>query len=247
MRPLDQKTALVTGGSRGIGAAVARRLARDGAAVAITYVNGAAAAEAVVRAIEGQGGKALAIRADNADPAAVAAAVAHAAEALGRIDILVNNAGIFHAGPIAEFSAADFDRTMAINVRAAFVAVQAVLPVMPDGGRIVSIGSNLALRAPTPGLSLYSTSKAAIAGLTQALARELGPRRITVNVVHPGSTDTDMNPADGPHAADQRALMANPAGYAAPEEVADVVAHLASPGARSVTGAAWTIDNGANL
>lgn len=247
MRPLDGKTALVTGGSRGIGAAIARRLARDGAAVAITYVNGAAAAEAVVRAIQDQGGKALAIRADNADAAAAAAAVAHAAEALGRIDILVNNAGIFHAGPVAEFSAADFDRTMAINVRAAFVAVQAVLPVMPDGGRIVSIGSNLALRAPTPGLSLYSTSKAAIAGLTQALARELGPRRITVNVVHPGSTDTDMNPADGPHAADQRALMANPAGYAAPEEIADVVAHLASPAARSVTGAAWTIDNGANL
>lgn len=247
MSKLDGKIALVTGGSRGIGAAIATRLANDGAAVAITYVNGAEPAEALVRAIKSNSGRALAIRADNQDPQAVEAAVAQVAKAFGRVDILVNNAGIFDVGPIETLTAADFDRTMAVNVRAAFVSVKSVLAVMPDGGRIISIGSNLAVRAPHPGLSLYTASKAAITGLSQALARELGPRSITVNVVHPGSTGTDMNPADGPHSVAQKALMATVNGFADPTEIADVVAFLASPGARSVTGAAWTIDNGANI
>ncbi len=243
---LKGKVALVTGGSRGIGAAIARRLAADGAAVALTYVNGAQAAAKVVRAIEAAGGTALALRADAADAAEVEAAVAAVAQGFGRIDILVNNAGIFHAAPIETLSLADFDATISINLRSAFVASKAALAVMPDGGRIISIGSNLAVRATSPGLSLYTASKAAIAGLSQALARELGPRAITVNVVHPGSTDTDMNPADGPHAREQKGLMSNPAGFADPGEIADVVAFLASPAARSVTGAAWTVDNGAN-
>lgn len=247
MSKLDGKIALVTGGSRGIGAAIAARLANDGAAVAITCVNGAEPAEALVRAIKSNSGRALAIRADNQDPQAVEAAVAQVAKAFGRVDILVNNAGIFDVGPIETLTAADFDRTMAVNVRAAFVSAKSVLAVMPDGGRIISIGSNLAVRAPHPGLSLYTASKAALTGLSQALARELGPRSITVNVVHPGSTRTDMNPADGPHSGAQKALMATVNGFADPTEIADVVAFLASPGARSVTGAAWTIDNGANI
>jgi NAD(P)-dependent dehydrogenase (short-subunit alcohol dehydrogenase family) len=247
MPALEGKTALVTGGSRGIGAAIATQLAERGATVALTYVNGGAQADSVVRAIESRGGKAIAIRADNRDAQAIEAAVTKVAEAFGRVDILVNNAGIFHVGPVETLTVDDFDATMAINVRAAFVASRAVLPVMPDGGRIISIGSNLAVRVPQAGLSLYTTSKAALAALTQALARELGLRRITVNVVHPGSTHTDMNPADGPHSAGQKALMANPLGFADPGEIAEVVAYLASPAARSVTGAAWTIDNGANL
>jgi NAD(P)-dependent dehydrogenase (short-subunit alcohol dehydrogenase family) len=246
MSTLNGKVALVTGGSRGIGAAIAKRLAADGAKVVLTYVNGAEAAANVVKAIEVAGGTALALRADASDRADVEAAVAGTAETFGRIDILVNNAGIFHAAPIETLSLDDFDQTFSINVRSAFVASKAALSVMPDGGRIISIGSNLAVRATSPGLSLYTASKAAIAGLSQALARELGPRGITVNAVHPGSTDTDMNPADGPHAREQKGRMSNPAGFANPGEIADVVAYLASPAARSVTGAAWTVDNGAN-
>lgn len=247
MSDLNGKTAFVTGGSRGIGAAIARRLAKDGAAVAITYVSGADQAKAAVAAIVGEGGRAIAIRADNQDAVAVRNAVVQAADTLGGLDILVNNAGIFDARPIGDFSIEDYDRSMSINVRAAFVAIQTALDVLPDGGRIISIGSNLAVRAPSPGLSLYTTSKAALTGLTQALARELGPRRITVNIVHPGSTDTDMNPADGPHATNQKALMANTSGFAGPDEIAGIVAYLASDEARSVTGAAWTVDNGANV
>ncbi|MBB3593896.1 NAD(P)-dependent dehydrogenase (short-subunit alcohol dehydrogenase family) [Rhizobium sp. BK529] len=246
MSVLNGKVAFVTGGSRGIGAAIAKRLAADGARVVLTYVNGVEAAAGVVRAIEAAGGMALAVRADASDAVDVEAAVATAAETFGRIDILVNNAGIFQAAPIETLSLDDFDATFSINVRSAFVASKAALAFMPDGGRIISIGSNLAVRATSPGLSLYTASKAAIAGLSQALARELGPRRITVNTVHPGSTDTDMNPADGPHAGEQKGRMSNPAGFADPGEIADVVAYLASPAARSVTGAAWTVDNGAN-
>jgi NAD(P)-dependent dehydrogenase (short-subunit alcohol dehydrogenase family) len=247
MSSLTGKVALVTGGSRGIGAAIAKRLAADGATVALTYVNGEKAAETVVAAIVESGGKALALRADSAKPEDVEGAVSATAEAFGRVDILVNNAGIFQAGPVEALSTADFDRTFAVNVRAAFVAARAALSVMPDGGRIISIGSNLALRAPSPGLSLYTASKAAVAGLSLALARELGPRGITVNTVHPGSTNTDMNPEDGAHAGQQRSLMAGDKGFADPSEIAGVVAYLASPAAGSVTGAAWTIDSGANI
>lgn len=182
---LDGKRALVTGGSRGIGAAIARRLAREGADVAITYASSAGAAAGVAAEIEALGRRALAITADNRDAAAVEAAVDQAAAALGGIDILVNNAGIFLAAPADDLSLEDFDATMAVNLRAPFVAVRAVLPHMGEGGRIVAIGSNVALVAPTPGFSVYSTSKAAVTMLHQALARDLAPRGITVNTVHP--------------------------------------------------------------
>ncbi len=245
MSKLTGKVAFVTGGSRGIGAAIAKKLAIDGALVAITYVTGKASAEAVVSAIETNGGKAVAIMADSADPVQVDKAVSEAAELLGPIDILVNNAGVFPTGLIGDTTDAEFDRAFAINVRAGFAATRAALKTMPNGGRVIFIGSSLALRVQGPGLSVYSATKAAVAVMSQALARELGPRGITVNTVHPGSTNTDMNPADGPWAANQIGMMSNPAGFASAGEVADVVGYLASFEARSVTGAAWTIDNGA--
>lgn len=246
MASLQGKTALVTGGSRGIGAAIARRLAADGADVALTYASSEQQAEQVAAQVRAHGRQALAIRADNTDPKAVADAVARAAAQFGKIDILVNNAGIFRVGHPTELTVDDFDITMAVNVRAAFVAAKAVAAVMPDGGRIISIGSNLAVRVPGQGMSLYSASKAALVGMTQGMARDFGPRGITVNVVHPGSTATDMNPPDGPHSDWQRSLMAGQQRFASPDEVAAVVALLASPEAQAVTGAAWTIDNGTN-
>jgi NAD(P)-dependent dehydrogenase (short-subunit alcohol dehydrogenase family) len=242
---LQGKAALVTGGSRGIGAAIALRLARAGADVALTYARSADKARSVVRQIEELGRRGLAIQADNLDVGAVDAAVAAAIGEFGRLDILVNSAGIYHAGPIEEMTLEAFDETMAINFRAPFVASKAAAAVMSDGGRIISIGSNLAERAPAPGTSLYSASKAALVGLTKGLARDLGPRGITVNVVHPGSTDTDMNLADGEFADAQRSLMAIPQ-FGAPEDVAGLVAWLAGPQGRFVTGSALTIDGGAN-
>ncbi|MDQ8756705.1 SDR family oxidoreductase [Sphingosinicella sp. LHD-64] len=245
MTRLTGKRALVTGGSRGIGAAIARRLAAEGADVALTYTASADAAEQVAAQIVKGGRKALAIRADNRDAAAVEAAVNQAAEALGGLDILVNNAGIWAAAPGETLSLEAFDETIAVNLRAAFVAVRAALPHMGEGGRIVAIGSNLAIRAPHEGLAAYAASKAGLAAMSQALARDLGPRGITVNTVHPGSTDTDMNPANGEHAGPQVALMARKH-YADPAEVAAAVAFLAAPEAQSITGAALTIDNGQN-
>ncbi|MFF2024692.1 SDR family NAD(P)-dependent oxidoreductase [Streptomyces sp. NPDC058171] len=247
MSTLTGKVALVTGGSRGIGAAVVRRLARDGAAVAFTYVSdlGAQRAEAVVAEVEALGGRALMIKADSADPAAVVEAVRHTADELGRLDVLVNNAGIFPFGPMEEVTLEELDRALAVHARAAFLAVQAASPHLPAGGRIISIGSNLAERVPFGGVALYSMSKAALGGLTRALAREFGPRDITVNVVHPGSTDTDMNPGDGQDADDQRTLSAL-GRFLAPDDVAATVAHLAGPGGRHITGAAITVDAGTN-
>lgn len=246
MSSLSGKVALVTGGSRGIGAAVARKLAAEGAAVGITYEYADRAASEVVRSIEATGARVMAIRADNRSEDAVIAAVQTVAGAWGRLDILVNSAGVFRVAPVDTLSLEDFDHTLSVNLRAAFIAMKAAAPLMADGGRIVSIGSNLAVRATDIGLSAYTASKAGLAGLTQAVARDLGPRGITVNIVHPGSTDTDMNPAKGPHAQAQRDLMASRGDFARPGEIADVVAYLASPAARAVTGAAWTIDGGAN-
>ncbi|MER9479962.1 SDR family oxidoreductase [Mesorhizobium sp. M0494] len=243
-RRLNGKAALVTGGSRGIGAAIARRLAADGAGVAITYVNGEEGARAVVREIEAAGGRAFAIKADNRDAGAIEAAVDEAAKAFGRLDILVNSA-IWRAAPIDALSLADFDETMEVNLRAPFVAAKAAAAHMGEGGRIISIGSNLAERATDAGLCAYSASKAALVGLTKAFARDLGPRGITANVVHPGSTDTDMNPAGGPHAEHQRQKMAMPR-FGTADEIAGMVAWLAGPEGRFVTGAALTIDGGAN-
>ncbi|KUF18520.1 SDR family NAD(P)-dependent oxidoreductase [Streptomyces silvensis] len=247
MTDLVGKVALVTGGSRGIGAAIVRRLARDGADVAFTYVSpaGKAKAEEVVAAVEAAGRRAVAVQADAADPDAVRAAVDRAAAELGRLDILVNNAGVWSDGPFEEVSQAEVDRVLAIHVRAAFVGAQAASPHLPEGGRIVSIGSNLALRAPFPGVVLYAMSKSALGGFTRALARELGPRGITVNAVHPGSTDTDMNPADGENADHQRGLSAL-GRYSHADDIAATVAHLAGPGGGTITGAELTVDGGAN-
>jgi 3-oxoacyl-[acyl-carrier protein] reductase len=243
MGGLAGKVALVTGGSRGIGAAIAKRLAADGADVAVTYVSNPAGAQATVAAIQALGRRALAIQADAADASAVAAAVDKTAKELGRLDILVNNAGIYDTKPIENFSIADFDKIVAVNLRAAFAATKAGVAHMKDGGRVVSIGSGLAERMPFPGVAVYSMTKAAIAALMQGLARELGPRGITVNTVHPGSIDTDMNPADGPYADFQRSLSAV-GRYGKAEEIAAAVAYLVSPDAAFVTGADLKVDGG---
>jgi 3-oxoacyl-[acyl-carrier protein] reductase len=195
--------------------------------------------------IERAGRRGLAIAADNTDSSAVRAAVERTAAEFGRLDILVNNAGLFVAKPLEALTLDDFERTVAINVRAVFVASQAAAARMGEGGRIISIGSNLAERVPAPGMSLYSLSKAALIGLTKGLARDLGPRGITVNLVHPGSTNTDMNPANGEDADAQRSLMAIPR-FGDPRDVAGLVAWLASEESRFATGAAFTIDGGAN-
>lgn len=245
MTALRGKRALVTGGSRGIGAAIAKRLASDGADVALTYERSDDRAQAVLAEIEKLGRQGLAIKADSADAAAVKAAVDQAAEAFGGLDILVNNAGIFRGGPIETMTIEDVDATLAVNVRAVVVASQAALAYMGDGGRIISIGSNLATQVPAPGMSLYSMSKSALIAWTQGLARDLGGRGITVNIVHPGSTDTDMNPANGTQAEGQRSRMAIPQ-YGKAEDVAALVAYVAGPQARSINGTGLTIDGGAN-
>ncbi|MBU9341514.1 SDR family NAD(P)-dependent oxidoreductase [Burkholderia multivorans] len=245
MNRLQGKRALVTGGSRGIGAAIAKRLAADGADVAVTYEKSAERAQAVVAEIETLGRRAVAIRADSADPAAVRAAVDRAADTLGGLDILVNNAGIFRAGSLDALTLDDIDATLNVNVRAVIVASQAAARHLGEGGSIVSTGSCLATRVPDAGMSLYAASKAALIGWTQGLARDLGPRGITVNIVHPGSTDTDMNPADGEHADAQLARMAIPR-YGKADDVAALVAFVVGPEGRSINGTGLTIDGGAN-
>ncbi|MFG2261744.1 SDR family oxidoreductase [Streptomyces sp. NPDC048720] len=240
---LDGKVALVTGGSRGIGAAVALRLARAGADVAVTYVNGKEAADGVVRAVEALGRRAVALRADSADPREAAGAVGRAAEAYGGLDVLVNNVGVGLLGPLDSLSPQDVDRVLAVNVRGVFLASQAAAAVLADGGRIVTIGTCMTQRVPGPGGTLYAMSKSALVGLTRALARELGGRGITANIVHPGPTDTDMNPADGPYAAAQAAMTAL-GRFGTADEVAATVAHLAGPDAAYVTGAEFSVDGG---
>ena len=245
MLRLAGKRALVTGGSRGIGAAIALRLAQEGADVAVTYERSRDKAAEVVNAITALGRKGIAIAADNADSAAVTAAVDKAAAELGGLDILVNNAGIYRGGAVKDWTLSDIDSTLAVNVRAVVVASQAAAAHLPDGGRIISTGSCLAERVTAPGITLYAMSKAALIGFTKGLARDLGPRGITVNIVHPGSTDTDMNPADGPRADGQLARMAIPR-YGQPGDIAGLVAYLASEEARFITGAGFAIDGGAN-
>ncbi|MFI2640847.1 SDR family NAD(P)-dependent oxidoreductase [Streptomyces sp. NPDC018610] len=237
------RVALVTGGSRGIGAATAVRLAREGHDVAITYVAGKEAAEDVVRAVRRLGRWAVALRADAADPMEAAGAVDRAADALGRIDVLVNNAGVGVLGPLESLSADDAERVLAVNVRAVFLTCRAAAGRMGRGGRIVTVGSCMAQRVPGPGGTLYTTSKSALIGLTRALARELGPRGITANIVHPGPIDTDMNPADGPYASGQAAVTAL-GRFGTAEEVASMIAYLASTEAAYVTGAEFAVDGG---
>ncbi|MFE5394471.1 SDR family NAD(P)-dependent oxidoreductase [Streptomyces sp. NPDC056568] len=239
--PLTGRTALVTGGSRGIGAATVVRLAREGADVAFTYVDGKEAAEDVVRTVEALGRRAVALRADAGDAAEATGAVERAAEALGGLDVLVNNAGVGLLGPVEDFSVGDVDRVLAVNVRGVFLTARAAAARMSDGGRIITVGSCMALRVPGPGGTLYAMSKAALIGLTKALARELGGRGITANIVHPGPIDTDMNPAGGPYAEGQAALTAL-GRFGTAEEVASTVAHLAS--AAYVTGAEFSVDGG---
>jgi 3-oxoacyl-[acyl-carrier protein] reductase len=240
---LSGKVALVTGGSRGIGAAIAKRLASDGAAVAITYTGGKDKAAEVVRSIQSAGERALAIRADSADSDSVKNAVAETVRTLGRLDILVNNAGIAIMAPLGKFSLEDFDRLVAVNVRGLFVATQEASRHMTEGGRIINIGSVNADRVPFAGAAVYAMTKAAVAGLTRGLARDLGPQGITVNNVQPGPVETDLNPATGPFAETLKGFLAiNRYGQGA--EVAGMVAYLASPEAAFVTGASLTIDGG---
>ncbi|WMX44291.1 SDR family oxidoreductase [Streptomyces roseicoloratus] len=243
MSTMNGKAVLVTGGSRGMGAATAVRLAREGADVAFTYVRGEEQAREVAARIEEAGGKAFPLRADAGDAGDAAGAVEWAADALGRLDVLVNNVGVGLLGPLESISLADVDRVLAVNVRSAFLASQAAAARMEEGGRIVTIGTCMTQRVPGPGGTLYTTSKAALVGLTKALARELGGWGITANIVHPGPTDTDMNPADGPYAEGQ-ARMTALGRFGTAEEVAAMVAFLAGPDARYVTGAEFSVDGG---
>jgi 3-oxoacyl-[acyl-carrier protein] reductase len=237
------KVALVTGGSRGIGAAIAQRLAADGAAVAITYANSERQAQQVVTAIQEAGGRAVAIRADAADAGAVRAAVARTVEALGGLDILVNNAGALAMGDIDGFGFGDYQRLLAVNVTAVFVAAQEAQRHMRSGGRIITIGSVNSDYVPVPGLSVYALTKGAVASFTRGLARDLGPRGITVNNVQPGPVDTEMNPADGAFADTMRGYMAT-GQYGTGAQIAGMVAYLASEEAAFVTGASLKVDGG---
>ncbi|TDV42213.1 3-oxoacyl-[acyl-carrier protein] reductase [Actinophytocola oryzae] len=225
---------------------MATRLARDGADVAITYQRDERRAGDVVEVIKATGRRAVAMRVDSADTAEVAKAVDRVAEEFGRLDILVSNAGEFAVGPFEDLTAADFERTMNVNVRAPFLATQAAVRHMAAGGRIITIGSNVAERVVFPGFGLYATSKAALTGLTKALGRELGGRAITVNLVNPGPTDTELNPADGPNAATINGHTAL-GHFAVPEDIAATVAFLAGPDGRYVTGASLAVDGGFNI
>lgn len=241
--PLTGKVALVTGGSRSIGAAIAKRLASDGASVAITYSASPDKAEAVVDAIKAEGGRALAIRADAGDPKAVRAAVNETVAEFGGIDVLVNNAGIAINAPIDAVKFEDYERMIAVNVTGVFVATQEALRHMKAGGRIIHIGSSMTRYAAFPTASVYTLTKGAVAGFNRSLVRDVGSRGITVNTVHPGPTDTDMNPADGPVSKIVGPGMAI-GRYGKSYEIANVVAFLASPEAAVVTGADIVADGG---
>ena len=246
MKKLEGKVAFVTGGSRGIGAGIARRLAAEGARVAITYAHSADKANAVAAGIEKEGGKAIAIKADNLAADDIKSAIEQAVQQFGNIDILVLNAGVAVLKTIQEITLAEYDETMSVNTRAVFIAAQAGLQHMNNDGRIIIIGSNMADRVTIQGGGLYTMSKTALIGFTKGLARDLGSRGITVNLVQPGPIDTDMNPAVGEHADAARRMMAIPR-YGKPEEIAGLVAYLASDESGYMTGTALTMDGGYNI
>jgi 3-oxoacyl-[acyl-carrier protein] reductase len=242
---LTGKRALVTGASRGIGAAIAKALAAEGADVAITYEKSAGSAAEVVSAIKAKGRRAVAIQADSADAAAVQASVDKTVAELGGVDVLVNNAGVLRVGELKDISLADIDALLNVNVRAPIIASKAALAHLGKGGRIITIGSYFADRVPAPVLGVYAASKSALVAFTKGLARELGPKEITVNLVQPGSISTDMNPANGPYAETLKQFMAL-GQYGAPEDIANAVAFLASAKAQYITGSTLTVDGGAN-
>jgi len=241
---LTNKRALVTGASRGIGASIAKVLAAEGADVAITYEKSEKRAAEVVQAIKAQGRRAVAIQADSADPEAVQRSIDKTVVELGGLDILVNNAGILRVAELKDISLEDIDAILDVNVRGPIVATKSALPHLGKGGRIITIGSFFADRVPSPVLSVYAASKSALVAFTKGLARELGPKEITVNLVQPGSIDTDMNPAHGPFGDTLRQLTAS-GRYGGVEDIAHAVAFLASAKAQYITGSALTVDGGA--
>ena len=244
---LENKVALVTGGSRGIGAGIVRRFAREGMHVAFTHSGShPQRAQEVLREITEGDRQGLPITANNENPQAVIDAVVQTITQFGRIDVLVNNAGIYLDKPLEEYTVAEFDRLVAVNVRAVFLAIQTASRYMQPKGRIITIGSNMAERLPSPNGTLYAMSKSALSGLTKGVARELGPRGITANLVQPGPVDTDMNPADGEIAPILKGFMAIPR-YGSVEDIAGLVAYLASEESRFITGAVMTIDGGSNI
>ena len=242
MKVLADRRALVTGGSRGIGAAIVRRLAADGAHVAFTYAASRAPADSLRSEISARGGTAVPIQADSADVQQVSAAVDEATSQLGGLDILVNNAGVTSSGNVESFPLEQFDRMLAVNVRGVFIAIQCAIPHLRTDGRIITTGSIFADHTP-PGSAVYAMTKAAVAGLTRGLARELGPRGITVNVIQPGPTATDSNPDAGEFAdaMKERTALGH---YGRPEDIASAVAYLASPEAGFITGISWNVDGG---
>ena len=240
---LKHKRALVTGGSRGIGAAIVKRLASEGVDVSFTFANSPDRADEIVKEVKALGVRVLAIQADSAEASAVVDAVEKTTAAFGGIDILVNNAGVLAIAPIDDLTLADFDKTIEVNLRAVFVATQAAIKHMQEGGRIINIGSTNAERMPFAGGSIYAMSKSALQGLVKGLARDLGPRGITINNVQPGPVATEMNPSEGEFAEMLKKLMALPR-YGKVEEIAGMVAYLASPEAAYITGSSLMIDGG---
>lgn len=243
MRALEGKVALVIGGTRGIGAAISRRMAADGASLAIIYLSRTGEAEKFGNDLRSNGTTVLMVKADVSDPRALVDAIDRVASQFGRLDVLVNVAGMAIVGPLDAYADDAFDRIFALNVRAPFLAAKKAAALMDSGGRIITIGSVVADRMPGDGGTLYAASKAALGGMTRGLARDLGERGITANLVQPGPIDTERNPADGPNAATNRAPLAIPR-HGTPGEVASLVAYLASSDAGFVTGSTYNIDGG---